>query len=364
MSCNSSCSTHSGLFGPLNLSSPSEELVSSNDAPSSQQVAAISSAIERAHTELARVHDALAILTAQRTELEDFIRKNDLAPLSIRLVEDVPADLLDMFFTVAHQWKEITFVNNEHFARFVYLGIEFPFLTKLVAGDFMYFGPLLPSDVPGADPVKALPALKELILMLPLLSPGTHLTLRVPDVGDGDPNPIVTNVYSLEIVHGTRRTRGDLLNVLAAPRLQNLLITHGRGEDTDPAAITAFLNNSGCTLRHLRILGCMWRDAVDILLLPAVRDIIRLEIAYLWPTDCALLFPEFERRPDRRLVPGLQTLVVRGDLKHCQIAQILANRNPVRRVYKGPFATREWKFPEKHSRAGILDLVILHEAGI
>ncbi|KAJ7649929.1 hypothetical protein FB45DRAFT_1075748 [Roridomyces roridus] len=443
MHCDSSCSTHC-LYRPLNLSSPSEDLVSSNDAPSSLQAAEFCSAIERARKDLARVQDALAILTAQRTELEDFIRENEsvvsllrqlpnemlseiflrcvdvaapfdpvhndawvlarvcqrwrsvavttsqlwchfvlpepdrgrrtnvprpiphrlwetqlerahFAPLSIRLVDHVPADLLDMFFAVAHQWKEIIFINTGHFTRFVDLGIEFPVLTKIVAGDFMYSGPLLPSDLPGADLVKALPALKEVILSLgsdpfpaqhrlpwsqlrtcnlsnfrishilealPLLSPGSHLTLRAPAVGDGDLNPIVTNMHFLEIVGGTSRARGDLLNVLTAPHLQNLLLTHRKGEYTPPDAITTFLTNSRC---------CLSRQLLDILRLPAVCRVLRLEIGYLPDREWGPFLAGLEQ-VEPRLVPDLRTLVLREDSGSWNISQRLANRNPVRRT--------------------------------
>ncbi|KAJ7649910.1 hypothetical protein FB45DRAFT_997123 [Roridomyces roridus] len=280
--------------------------------------------------------------------------------LSIRFVAHVPADLLDMFFTVADRWKEVAFANNKVFARFVDLAIEFPFLTKLVVEDDS-FGPLLPSGVPGTDLVKRLPTLRHLTLalgssnsfppqlrfpwsqlrtcnlgnfrtsrireVLPLLSPGTHLTLRAPGAGDGSPTMIVTNIQSLEIMDGSRAARRDLLNVLVAPRLQKLLFTQSKVEGTDPDAITTFLNNSKCTLRHFRILGCMWWQLINILRLPAVGGVVHLEIGYLPMGEWGRLFVELER-VEPRLVPDLRTLVLRGNFSCWKISQRLSNRNP------------------------------------
>ncbi|KAJ7649942.1 hypothetical protein FB45DRAFT_886403, partial [Roridomyces roridus] len=74
MPCDSSCSTHCGLFGPFDLGNPSDGLVSSNDGPSQRQIGVISAAIGRAETHLARVKEAITLLTAQGTELEAFLQ--------------------------------------------------------------------------------------------------------------------------------------------------------------------------------------------------------------------------------------------------------------------------------------------------
>ncbi|KAJ7605418.1 hypothetical protein FB45DRAFT_672653, partial [Roridomyces roridus] len=53
------------------------------------------SAIETARVDLARVQDALAILTAQRTEFEDFIRKNESVVSPLR---QLPNEMLSEIF--------------------------------------------------------------------------------------------------------------------------------------------------------------------------------------------------------------------------------------------------------------------------
>ncbi|KAJ7649907.1 hypothetical protein FB45DRAFT_731167, partial [Roridomyces roridus] len=76
MPCESACSAHCGLYRPLNLGDPSGGLLLSNNTPSDSQIATISTALDRARRELTRVQDALAILTAQHTELKDFLQKH------------------------------------------------------------------------------------------------------------------------------------------------------------------------------------------------------------------------------------------------------------------------------------------------
>ncbi|KAJ7621466.1 hypothetical protein FB45DRAFT_1032716 [Roridomyces roridus] len=467
MPCDSSCSAHCNLFRPLNLGIPSGGLVSSNDIPSDLQVAAISSAIEKTQTDLARVQDAIALLVTQRTELEGFIRMNEAVVSPLRRM---PNEMLSEIFRLSsnvtapfdpahnHAWvvarvcrrwrsvavttselwnhfiltpyafdptpvrmphvpqrfwqtqlerahnapltirlaRDITFFENQDFARFASLGIAFPLLRKLAVHDDMSFGrPVLPTDAPDADLVASLPALTHLGLtlgtepfppqlrlpwsqlrtcdfrsfrtsdireILPLLSPGSHLTLRVPDVseGAGGATPIVTRIQSLEIAGGSRQSRSELLSVLVAPRLQKLLIMHVEYEDTDPTLISTFLYRSGCKLRHLRVVGIAHptRGLVDLLESPAVRGVIRLDVGHVHPDEWANLFEDFE---ERRLVPDLQTLVLRGNLRRVRTAQLLANRNPTFRKRQGPLSLWDWGFSEKQATAGRLDVVILEE---
>ncbi|KAJ7649947.1 hypothetical protein FB45DRAFT_6030 [Roridomyces roridus] len=251
MPCNSTCSTHCHLFRPLNLGDPSEGLLLSNTIPSDLQIATISTALDKAKQDITRVQDAIALLSAQRAELNEFIRlqgsvvsrrlpnemlseifvrcvdadatfdpvhnagwvlarvsrrwrsvalttpdvwshfvfrdydymrtgvhlpipsrrfwemqleRAQLAPLSICFTVATTDELADMFFAVAHQWKEITFVNNWHFSRFVKLGFDYPYLKRIILNDDDFRGPLLPANAPDADLVKALPALTDLAL--------------------------------------------------------------------------------------------------------------------------------------------------------------------------------------------------------
>ncbi|KAJ7605416.1 hypothetical protein FB45DRAFT_1069376 [Roridomyces roridus] len=488
MPCDSSCSTHCGLFGPLDLGDPSDGLVSSNDAPSSLQIDTISAAIGKAETHLVRVKEAIAILTAQGNELEVFLQNhravmsplrrlpNEMlseiflrcmdfdapfdpvrneawvlarvcrrwrsvasttshlwshfifpqdeytgrprarliprrlwetqleraypSPLTIRFPHHAGPELLDIFFSAAHRWKDVVFVNVRDFTRFVNLGVDFPYLQRLAMNDDTPWEPLLPTNAPGADLMEAMPALTHLTLslrshrfprklqlpwwqlckydvgnfqiphireILPFLSPGSHLTLRVGNAivsERDDVAPILTGIESLEIMGGLQGYRSHPLNILVAPLLKKLLITGIKGEKTHPAAITTFLNNSRCALQHLRISGCTPQKLMGILELPAARNIVHLEIGHIPMEHWGHLFGDFQQRG---LVPNLQTLVVRGDLRRSGIAQLLANRNPVLRVYKGRLGPLEWTFPEKPSSAevaGGLDVVVLHEPDI
>ncbi|KAJ7649941.1 hypothetical protein FB45DRAFT_886402, partial [Roridomyces roridus] len=204
--------------------------------------------------------------------------------------------------------------------------------------------------------------------VLPLLSPGSHLTLRMSNtrVIERDDASITTNIESLEIMGGwLGHARSHLLNILVTPSLQKLLITGSKQENTDPAAsITTFLNNSRCTLQHLRLSGFTPQQSLGILELPSARNIVRLEIGHIPMEHWGPLFRDFQRRG---LVPAVETLVIRGDLRRSGFTQLLANRNPILRVYKGPFGPLEWTFPEKPASVevpGGLDVVVLHEPDI
>ncbi|KAJ7613914.1 hypothetical protein FB45DRAFT_886029 [Roridomyces roridus] len=72
--CDHPCSMNCGASQPP--VSPLPELLASNDIPSELQTAPILDAIQKAKTELARVQAAIANLTAQRAELDDFIQRH------------------------------------------------------------------------------------------------------------------------------------------------------------------------------------------------------------------------------------------------------------------------------------------------
>ncbi|KAJ7649966.1 hypothetical protein FB45DRAFT_886452, partial [Roridomyces roridus] len=108
------------------------------------------------------------------------LERAQLAPLSIRFTVATTDELADIFFPVAHQWKEITFVNNWHFSLFVNLGIDFPCLKKIILNDASYLGGLVfPANAPDADLVTALPALTDLALRLQSSAP-FPTQLRLP----------------------------------------------------------------------------------------------------------------------------------------------------------------------------------------
>ncbi|KAJ7649934.1 hypothetical protein FB45DRAFT_5923 [Roridomyces roridus] len=147
----------------------------------------------------------------------------------------VPAQLLDMLFAVSHRWKDITFFDYKDLARLATLGIAFPLLRRSPWTQ----GPILSHRCAGRQSgrfvtrpdasgphfaLRAFPTTTPALLVtapddfpsfrtsqlreiLPLLSPGSHLTLRVPGEGDGDVAPIVARLQSLEITGGSRQTR-------------------------------------------------------------------------------------------------------------------------------------------------------------
>ncbi|KAJ7649703.1 hypothetical protein FB45DRAFT_1148 [Roridomyces roridus] len=146
-SCNSSCPVHCGATLPLQ--SPFPELLSSNIAPSTDAHSAIIyEAIQKARMDAARVETAFVQLSARRSELNDFIRKNSSILSPIRRF---PAEILSQIFgrcvrpndtfnprrhaawvvaRVCRRWRAVALDTPELWCHFVVPDSRFPQLPQ------------------------------------------------------------------------------------------------------------------------------------------------------------------------------------------------------------------------------------------
>jgi hypothetical protein len=295
-------------------------------------------------------------------------------PLQLQLSSQIPLSIvlstnndyvLNLLLSVSTRWQDITlYLSCSDYRQLFATTCDFPLLKKLaihsfntlnrLAADVVRFSEALPAledltlntDYPFGHLTFPWPRLRrcelhrcraeDLLKILPLLSPGTHVScwlakaiLFAPDA------PVVSirsPVRALEL-HDRQQFVTDVLRSLTAPSLEELTITlfgTERGSDLTPT-IAAFLSRSACALTSLCLRVRLSEDELfSILDSSHTRSIVDLDIGSVFaPISTRYI----EVLTTRRLVPDLRVLTFRGHkaLEEASVLEMVASRRPVLR---------------------------------
>ncbi|KAJ6507936.1 hypothetical protein C8R47DRAFT_1100046 [Mycena vitilis] len=182
----------------------------------------------------------------------------------------------------------------------------------------------------------------DLLRILPLLSPGAHLSgvqSGMPPE-EAPPGNVRSTVHALKL-HGYTDSCTTVLNSLTAPALKELELSSYSHERLDPnhdspstlapPAIISFLSRSACALTSLCLsLPLRAEDFIAILDSPHTRSVVHLDISN------KMSLQWIEVLTSRGLVPNLRALGFRADptLTEASVLTMVASRRPVLRVLR------------------------------